>query len=86
MTLNGVIALIPRYFTEFVYDDVVKSSRSLSHLLMSFYNKTKLRTNGRIITVSLNYTKHDICLIYFVMDVVSEGKFFTDYNSKSLGL
>jgi len=48
MTLNGVMALILRYFTEFssfrgamrksvyVYDVAVKSSRSLSHLLMSF--------------------------------------------------
>jgi len=63
MTLNGVLAVTLRYFTEFgkhtfqhvtaasicggiyarvycillyVYDVVVKSSRSLSHLLMSF--------------------------------------------------
>jgi len=46
MTLNDVMALILRYFTEFgsfrahcvkvVEDVVVKSSRSLSHLLMSF--------------------------------------------------
>ena len=36
MTLNGVMDIILRYFTEFVYDVVVKSSRSLSHLLMSF--------------------------------------------------
>jgi len=36
MTLNGVLTLILRYFTEFVYDVVVKSSRSLSHFLMSF--------------------------------------------------
>jgi len=46
MILNGVMALILRYFTEFgsfrgahcvkvVEDVVVKSSRSLSHLLMS---------------------------------------------------
>jgi len=44
MTLNGVMALILRYFTEFdsfrgtlraivVLDNVVKSSRSLSHLM-----------------------------------------------------
>ena len=37
---------------------------------------------GSIIKVSLNYTKHDICLVYFVMHVLSEGKFFIDYNSK----
>jgi len=36
MTLNGVMALIVRYFTEFVYAVVVKSSRLQSHLLMSF--------------------------------------------------
>jgi len=46
MTLNGIMALILSHFTEFdsfrdaqcdsVYDVVVKSSRSLSHLLMSF--------------------------------------------------
>jgi len=35
MTLNGVMALL-RYFTESVYDVVIKSSHSLSHLLMSF--------------------------------------------------
>jgi len=50
MTLHDVMALYLRYFTEFVsfrgalhksvglyvYDVVVKSSRSLPHLLMSF--------------------------------------------------
>ena len=46
MTLNGVMALILRYFTEFgsfwaqcvkvVEHVVIKSSRLLSHLLMSF--------------------------------------------------
>jgi len=37
MTLNGVIAVILRYFSEFAYLPGVlrKSSRSLSHLLMS---------------------------------------------------
>jgi len=52
MTLNGVMALILRYFTEFgsfrdalrkaVEDVVVKSSRSLSHLLMSFWLRYKV--------------------------------------------
>jgi len=53
MTLNGVMALILRYFTEFgslrgaqcieVVEGVVvkKSSRSLSHLLMSFLSYTR---------------------------------------------
>jgi len=37
MTLNGVMAIILRYFSEFGYLPGVlhKSSRSLSHLLMS---------------------------------------------------
>jgi len=37
MTLNGVMAIILRYFSEFAYLPGVlrKSSRSLSHLLMS---------------------------------------------------
>jgi len=37
MTLNGVMAVILRYFNEFAYLAGVlrKSSRSLSHLLMS---------------------------------------------------
>ena len=47
MTLNGIMAVILRYLSEissfhealpkvYVYDVVVKSSRSLSHLLTSF--------------------------------------------------
>jgi len=37
MTLNGVMAVILRYFSEFAYLPAVlrESSRSLSHLLMS---------------------------------------------------
>ena len=40
MTLKGVMAVILRYFCEFVYLPGVlrKSSRSLSHLLMSSCN------------------------------------------------
>jgi len=37
MPVNGVMALILCYFREFVYDIVVKSSRSLSQLLLSFF-------------------------------------------------
>jgi len=39
MTLNGVMAVILRYFSEFAYLPGVlrKSSRSLSHVLMSSY-------------------------------------------------
>ena len=38
MTLDGVVALILRYFTEFVYDVVVKQFAFAInyHLLMSF--------------------------------------------------
>jgi len=45
MTLNGVMAVILRYFSEFVYLPGVlhKSSRSLSHLLMSFCNRVTQR-------------------------------------------
>jgi len=37
MTLNGVMAVILRYFSEFAYLPGIlrKNSRSLSHLLMS---------------------------------------------------
>jgi len=37
MTLNGVMAVILRYFSEFAYllGILCKSSRSLSHLLMN---------------------------------------------------
>jgi len=36
VTLNDLERRNGRYFTEFVYDVVEKSSRSPSHLLMSF--------------------------------------------------
>ena len=44
MTLNGVMAVILRYFSEFTYLPGVlrKSSRSLSHLLMSSCTNTVL--------------------------------------------
>jgi len=34
MTLNGVVALILRNFTEFVYDVVVKQSHRFQNLLL----------------------------------------------------
>jgi len=39
MTLNGIMAVILRYFSEFGYlpGVLLKRSRSLSHLLMSSY-------------------------------------------------
>jgi len=46
MTLNGVMAVILRYFSEFSYLPGVlgKSSRSLSHLLMSSCTNTVMNT------------------------------------------
>jgi len=38
MTLNGVMALILRYFTEFVYDVVVKQLPQFQNLLLIVYN------------------------------------------------
>jgi len=38
MTLNGVIALILRYFTEFVYDVVVKQLPRFQNLLLIVYD------------------------------------------------
>jgi len=36
MTLNGVIAVILRYFTEFVYDVVVKQLHRFQNLLYDY--------------------------------------------------
>jgi len=47
MTLNGLMALILRYFTEFVYDVVVKKFTFGVHLLMSFLS---LRRNTHLIS------------------------------------
>ena len=49
MTLNGVMAVILRYFSEFGYLPGVlrKSSRSLSHLLMSSC-QTRLSSLGTL--------------------------------------
>jgi len=38
MTLNGVIALILRYFTKFVYDVVVKQLPRFQNLLLIVYD------------------------------------------------
>jgi len=38
MTLNGVMALIVRYLTEFVYDVVVKQLLRFQNLLLIVYN------------------------------------------------
>jgi len=38
MTLNGAMALILRYFTEFVYDVVVKQLLRFQNLLFIVYN------------------------------------------------
>jgi len=41
MTLNGVMAVILRYFTEIVYDVVVKQLRRFQNLLLIVYHHTK---------------------------------------------
>jgi len=38
MTLNGVMALILRYFTEFVYDVVIKQLPRFQNLLLIVYD------------------------------------------------
>jgi len=38
MTLNGVMAVILRYFTEFVYDVVVKQLPRFQHLQKSTFD------------------------------------------------
>jgi len=40
MTLNGVVALILRYFSEFVYDVVVKQLPRFQNLLLIVYDHT----------------------------------------------
>jgi len=41
MTLNGVMAAILRYFTEIVYDVVVKQLPGFQNLLLIVYNHIK---------------------------------------------
>jgi len=41
MTLNGVMAVILRYFTELVYDVVVKQLSRFQNLLLIVYDHTK---------------------------------------------
>ena len=41
MTLNGVLAVILRYFTELVYDVVVKQLRRFQNLLLIVYDHAK---------------------------------------------
>jgi len=40
MTLNGVVALILRYFTEFLFDVVVKQLLWFQNLLLIVYDHT----------------------------------------------
>jgi len=40
MTLNGVMAVILRYFTEFMYDVVVKQLPRFQNLLLIVYDHT----------------------------------------------
>ena len=41
MTMNGVMALILRYFTEFVYGVAIKQLPRFQNLLLILYNHTK---------------------------------------------
>jgi len=41
MTLNGVMAVILRYFTEHLYDVVVKQLSRFQNLLLIVYDHTK---------------------------------------------
>jgi len=41
MTLNGVMAVILRYFTELVYDVVVKHLPQFQNLLLIIYDRAK---------------------------------------------
>jgi len=41
MTFNGVMAVILRYFTEFVYDVVVKQLHRFQNLLLIVYDHIK---------------------------------------------
>ena len=66
MTFNGVMAIILRYFSEFAYLPGVlrKSSRSLSHLLMSSCNNGNVNIIVSLLTQYIaSYTF--ICLTWF---------------------
>jgi len=75
MTLNGVMALMLRYFTEFgsfrgalrkVVEGVVKSLRSLSHLLMSFLLWSHYGIGQTIIFSSCGFFLSSIYLLLFL--------------------
>ena len=79
MTFNGVVAIILRYFTEFVYDVVVNQ-------LLRFQN---LRRKKRRVLVYLSDTSTHAPLFYHVQLIVSycakgKGKGFP-YSTPSVG-
>ena len=49
MTLNGVMAVILRYFTEIVYDVVVKQLPRFQNLLLIVYDHDHIKTICAII-------------------------------------
>jgi len=55
MTLNGVMALILRYFTEFVYDVVVKQLVRFQNLLLIVY-MTILKRSAQLFSDYLGKT------------------------------
>jgi len=81
--LNGVIALILRYFTEFgsfrsalrikvIEDAVVENSRSLSHLLMSFLS-VFLFSLPQYLFASRDYSKLQNWLFsFYALWIISE--------------
>ena len=48
MTLNGVMAVILRYFTEFVYDVVVKQLPRFQNLLLIVYDHDHIKRSAQL--------------------------------------
>jgi len=48
MTSNDVIALIVRYFTEFVYNDLVKQLPQFQNLLLTSYDHIKTNYDNSV--------------------------------------
>ena len=58
MTVNGVMAVILRYFTEFVYDVVVKQLRRFQNLLLIVdYSMTILKRSAQLFSDYLGKNK-----------------------------
>jgi len=64
MTLNGVVVLIMRYFTEFMHDVVVRSSRPLSHILTSFLLNLTVKTALKSVDFRRSYRQNKLATFY----------------------